>query len=330
MSATNDTGGSGKPLTVRVAAWSARHRWPVFVLWFVFTIGLFATSVAMGGTKTSPGRPGPAAVRTKSGIAETTFNASGGGTPREEFVLVISCATRFRPRIRPSARLSRTSWPRSAARRMPPAQPCSPSSSIPTVFPPRPASSCRRRVRPDCPTVYGDAAAVTPKLDAVRPVLDAARTGHADYAIHALSTTLMTADLNEIILSDLDGSLKLTLPLTFLILLLAFGAIVAARVPLRPRPLLASGRLRNPRDLQPARGPRRRQRQPARAARRPRRRGRLFAVHHHPLPLRSAASVATSTRRSKSPAAPPVARCSSPALPSPSPSPACSPSASTC
>ena len=80
--------------------------------------------------------------------------------------------------------------------------------------------------------VSGDAAAIAPKLDAVRPVLDAARTDHAGYAIHALSTTLMTADLNEIILADLDGSLKLTLPLTFLILLVAFGAIVAAGVPL--------------------------------------------------------------------------------------------------
>ena len=42
---------SGSPWTVRVANWSARHRWPVFVLWFVATIGLFAGSLAVGGTK---------------------------------------------------------------------------------------------------------------------------------------------------------------------------------------------------------------------------------------------------------------------------------------
>jgi len=32
--------GSGEPATVRIAMWSARHRWPVVGLWFVVTIGL--------------------------------------------------------------------------------------------------------------------------------------------------------------------------------------------------------------------------------------------------------------------------------------------------
>ncbi len=38
------------PWTVRVAGWSARHRWLVFVLWFVGTIGIFVASLAAGGT----------------------------------------------------------------------------------------------------------------------------------------------------------------------------------------------------------------------------------------------------------------------------------------
>ena len=42
-----------QPWTVRVAGWSARHRWPVFGLWFVLTIGLFVASLAMGGTRTA-------------------------------------------------------------------------------------------------------------------------------------------------------------------------------------------------------------------------------------------------------------------------------------
>ena len=41
------------PWTVRVAAWSARHSWPVFGLWMVLTIGLFAGSLAAGGTRTA-------------------------------------------------------------------------------------------------------------------------------------------------------------------------------------------------------------------------------------------------------------------------------------
>ena len=40
-----------QPWTVRVALWSARHRWPVFGLWFVLTIGIFVASLGMGGIR---------------------------------------------------------------------------------------------------------------------------------------------------------------------------------------------------------------------------------------------------------------------------------------
>ena len=39
------------PWTVRVAGWSARHRWPVFTLWFLVTIGVFVASLFAGGTR---------------------------------------------------------------------------------------------------------------------------------------------------------------------------------------------------------------------------------------------------------------------------------------
>ncbi len=54
--ARSSAGAAGKPLTVRVATWSARHRWPVVAAWFVFTFGLFAASMALGGTKTLSAR----------------------------------------------------------------------------------------------------------------------------------------------------------------------------------------------------------------------------------------------------------------------------------
>ena len=78
----------------------------------------------------------------------------------------------------------------------------------------------------------GDGEAVTAKVAAVRPILDEVRSAHPDLAIHALSNTFINDDINELISSDLDDSLRLTIPLTFLILLFAFGAIVAAVVPL--------------------------------------------------------------------------------------------------
>ena len=40
-----------EPWTVRVAVWSARHRWVVLGAWFVFTLGLMFASVAAGGQR---------------------------------------------------------------------------------------------------------------------------------------------------------------------------------------------------------------------------------------------------------------------------------------
>ena len=50
--------------------------------------------------------------------------------------------------------------------------------------------------------------------------------------IHAISSPFLNEDINALISTGLDGSLRLTIPLTFFILLFAFGAIVAAVVPL--------------------------------------------------------------------------------------------------
>jgi len=51
MTTDQDRRRARRPWTARVAAWSAAHRWPVFVLWFVLTIGTFVASLALGGTK---------------------------------------------------------------------------------------------------------------------------------------------------------------------------------------------------------------------------------------------------------------------------------------
>src|ERR1035437_7828650 len=48
---TGPTGLKREPWTVKVAVWSARHRWPVLAAWFVLTIGLMLGSVALGGQR---------------------------------------------------------------------------------------------------------------------------------------------------------------------------------------------------------------------------------------------------------------------------------------
>ena len=66
----------------------------------------------------------------------------------------------------------------------------------------------------------------------VLPILAEARSANPNLAIHAVASTFINDDINALISSGLDDSLRLTIPLTFIILLFAFGAIVASVVPL--------------------------------------------------------------------------------------------------
>ena len=58
------------------------------------------------------------------------------------------------------------------------------------------------------------------------------KAAHPGYRIHALNNTLTNNEISELINGGLDRSLLLTIPLTFVILLIAFGALVAAVIPL--------------------------------------------------------------------------------------------------
>src|SRR5437867_148239 len=83
------TGGIRPPLTVRVAAWSARHRWPVFFLWLVATFGILAGSIAVGGISTLDVNDDPNGPKLES---ETAYDVLGAGEPvaaSERLVVVI-------------------------------------------------------------------------------------------------------------------------------------------------------------------------------------------------------------------------------------------------
>src|SRR5438876_10278370 len=83
------------PWTVRVAAWSARHRWPVFGLWFVATIGLFVLSLLAGGTRSVEAVSNDERSKSEAGDAYVVYgeaNASVGqqAPASQQFQLVVS------------------------------------------------------------------------------------------------------------------------------------------------------------------------------------------------------------------------------------------------
>src|SRR5215208_7077219 len=83
------TTGARAPLTVRIAMWSARHRWLVFVLWFVGTIGALVASFAAGGIRTIDAFDDPNGPRLESEIAYEVLGAGEPVAPSERLVVVI-------------------------------------------------------------------------------------------------------------------------------------------------------------------------------------------------------------------------------------------------
>ena len=66
----------------------------------------------------------------------------------------------------------------------------------------------------------------------LKAAVDGPRQRHPTIEMHAVSSTLINEDINDVVNSDLEHSLVITIPATFVILLIAFGALAAAVVPL--------------------------------------------------------------------------------------------------
>src|SRR5262245_54719678 len=78
-----------QPWTVRVAAWSARHARPVFVLWFAATLGLLGASLASGGLKTVDVNDDPNGPKLESEVAYDVLGAGEPVAPSERLVVVV-------------------------------------------------------------------------------------------------------------------------------------------------------------------------------------------------------------------------------------------------
>jgi uncharacterized membrane protein YdfJ with MMPL/SSD domain len=230
-------GGRREPWTVRAAVWSARHRWPVVALWFILTIGTFVVSLAAGGTRSAD------AVASDDDQGETyesakafdVFGASGTTTEVHQFVLLVNVPVGSLDDPASAGTLD------DVLDRMTALTAIVDGASSPVfanVIDPRLAPPDAALVSADRTTariaaqVPGDDAAVDQRLVRVRAFLDELRGAHPDVRIHSLDGRLANEDIEELVNGGLDASLRLTIPLTFLILLIAFGAAIAAFVPL--------------------------------------------------------------------------------------------------
>jgi uncharacterized membrane protein YdfJ with MMPL/SSD domain len=225
------------PWTVRVAGFSAAHRWPVFGLWFVLTLGLFATSIALGGTQTAEAVSNQQQSRFESSEALTVFSPPGTetGPPSSQYLLVIAD---------PSGTVDDPAFAGAiddAVTRMSALHatvdgvdgPVFEGLVDPLQAPPEAAlvSADKTAVRLIA-RVPGEGDAVRTRLGPVPAMVDQLRAAHPGLEIHSLNGTIANEQIQKLVSSDLDRSLILTIPLTFAILLIAFGSVVAAVVPL--------------------------------------------------------------------------------------------------
>jgi putative drug exporter of the RND superfamily len=219
------------PWTVRVASWSARHRWLVFALWLVATIGTFGVSRAMGGIKAqgaTGGNNGFATTEASQGL-QVLEDANRSKEPGEQFVAVITLPATDTADQRSAmisdavAKLAATSVDGA------------PVFTAGSVIDPTTVAPAAGLVSPDGTSVQIPARIPitdTAQLDAIRTTLDELRAAHPEAEIHSVSFSMINDDINAVVFSDLDRSLLLTIPATFLILLIAFGAFAASVVPL--------------------------------------------------------------------------------------------------
>jgi putative drug exporter of the RND superfamily len=222
------------PWTVRVAAWSARHRWLVFVLWFVATIGTLGAGFAAGGIYALDVNEDPNGPKLES---ETAYDVLGAGEPvepSERFVIVIdggdgaALDPAFQDKVHGLVADLTAVESQGAL-----TEPVFDSVTDPFVAGPRSGL-----IAPDGTTVQvvgnipGERDVVRQKLEPVPAIVERFRASLPGGRVHVISSTFINDDITKLINEELDGSLRLTIPITFLILLIAFGAIVASVIPL--------------------------------------------------------------------------------------------------
>jgi putative drug exporter of the RND superfamily len=228
----------GVPWTVRVAGWSAHHRWPVFGLWFVITIGIFVASLLAGGTDSAEAVSNDERSKYEAGEAYVVYNAANTQSVEEasaQFLLVVSnpAGTVDDPAFAATisdieARMNALQATVGGTTGPVFEQLVDPLTAPPTAGL---VSSDRTTVRLVA-RVPGDGETLVARLKPVPALVVEVKAAHPGYRIHALNNTLTNDEISELINGGLDASLRLTIPLTFVILLVAFGAVVAALIPL--------------------------------------------------------------------------------------------------
>jgi RND superfamily putative drug exporter len=201
-------------------------------------VGLMVGSIAAGGTKSAdPGSNGP--TQLEYARATSIFAQATKTEPGEDFYLLISSLNSnsnskvsdpaFRQVVtQVTNKLKETSYSANGQS----------SPLFRQVVDPYSVPLTAGLISPDQTTVRiyavvpGEDSEIKARLEVLKPVVKDLKGQFSGYQVLAINHTWINQDVTKNILDELDGSLKITIPLTFLFLLVAFGAVGASVVPL--------------------------------------------------------------------------------------------------
>jgi RND superfamily putative drug exporter len=206
------------PIVERVAGWSARHRVIVVVSWLLLIVAAFAVGQRLGTSNTNSYDPGQA------GRAERILNRPGIAQPDGEAVLIQgkSAAQTFAhdPELRATVRQVVT-----ALDRLPGA-----ATDVQSPFDSAALAHGRSALvtfnvagNPD-----NDDTAVVPALNAVAAI----QAKHHDLTVAEAGGASLDRVGNTLISQDFRAAEVTSLPITLILLLIVFGALIAAGIPL--------------------------------------------------------------------------------------------------
>jgi putative drug exporter of the RND superfamily len=201
-----------QPVTVRVARWSATHPWRAIGLWVVFVAVCFAAG-GWAGTNTATDED--LAVG-EAGRATTIVAAGQFEEHSTENVLITAREGQLDQEAAQSAAADATK--RMAA-----------LTEVDEVGDPVPSRDGTALLVPI--TMAGDEDTATENVGKLIDQTDAVQKAHPDLLVEQVGGRSISKGINDQIANDLQKAEFISLPVTLVIMLIAFGAIIAAGVP---------------------------------------------------------------------------------------------------
>jgi RND superfamily putative drug exporter len=243
---------SREPWTVRVAVWSARHRWLVMAAWFVCMFGLMAGSIALGGQRSQSMMD----ENTGTVIGDSDagwqvwqdHNASASKIETESFNLIVYARSGKidspENRAAVAAMTEKlTALTATVDGKTVPVFDANPESGLPAVVDPFAFAAMAPEQAPRVLSADGTVAIISAditgsdtdqatKTAAVLKLGDELKKAYPSLTVYSLSNRIINDQFGDYIGSSMMNLLPPTLILTFLILLIAFRTLIAPVVPI--------------------------------------------------------------------------------------------------